>query len=87
MTTQVQNILVGDRVRWESDEGVRLGEVINIQVRRNTNDELVPLLVIEYYADSHPYITDFYATDSYLKQVDFQVIFLLSNYEKQVMGL
>jgi hypothetical protein len=75
MIAQLDNIMVGDRVRWESAAGTIRGEILEIRLAQNANNELIPWLIIEFYNNNKACKIMLCGTDSYLKMMKFQVNF------------
>jgi hypothetical protein len=75
MIAQLDNIMVGDRVRWECHAGTIRGEILDIRLALNAKNELIPWLIIEYIKDNKPVKIKLCGTDSYLKMMKFQVNF------------
>jgi hypothetical protein len=75
MIAQLDNIMVGDRVRWECHAGTIRGEILEIRLALNAKNELIPWLIIEYIKNNKPVKIKLCGTDSYLKMMKFQVNF------------
>jgi hypothetical protein len=80
-------VRIGDRVRWESAAGAIRGEIVDISLGLNANEELVPWLTVEYYrgdrsATRRIVRVQICGTDSNLKMMKFTVIF--RDIEKQL---
>ena len=73
--SNVTDIRVGDRVRWECHAGTIRGEILEIRLAHNAKDELIPWLIIEYTENNKSCKTMLCGTDSYLKMMKFQVNF------------
>jgi hypothetical protein len=78
----VTDIRVGDRVRWSSAAGTTRGEIVDIRLGLNANEELVPWITIETTANDKDSRVRLCGTDSYLKMMKFTVIF--RDIEKQL---
>lgn len=85
MIAQLDDIMVGDRVRWECHAGTIRGEVTEIRLAHNAKDELIPWLIIEYIENTKPVKTMLCGTDSYLKMMKFKLLF--RDVEKQLLGV
>ena len=85
MIAQLDNIMVGDRVRWECAAGTTRGEILEIRLAPNAKDELIPWLIIEYIKDNKPVKIKICGTDSYLKMMKFKLLF--RDVEKQLLGV
>jgi hypothetical protein len=76
--SNVTDIRVGDRVRWECHAGTMRGEITSIDLDLNANQELIPWITIktfahEYYGlEKHVRLC---GTHGYLKMMKFQVNF------------
>jgi hypothetical protein len=75
MIAQLDNIMVGDRVRWESAAGAARGEILEIRLAPNAKNELIPWLLIECIKDNKPVKIKLCGTDSYLKMMKFKLLF------------
>jgi hypothetical protein len=71
----MNNVLIGDRVRWESAEGTIRGEVIGMHLARNAKNDLIPWLSIQYIRDNKTVKTTLCGLESYLKMMKFVVNF------------
>lgn len=49
-----KNVLVGDRVRYESAAGTIRGEVIRIVQNKNAAGDMINWIHVEYYNDNAP---------------------------------
>lgn len=67
----MKSIQIGDRVRWECVAGVIRGEIVDIRLVLNTNEELVPWLTIEYGSNR----VEICGTDLNLSLMRFTVLF------------
>jgi len=71
-----KNVLVGDRVRYESAAGTIRGEVVKIMKDRNACGDLIDWIYVEYYNEKSPSkysITRF--AETALPMMKFKVIF------------
>jgi hypothetical protein len=82
--SKVTDVRVGDRVRWESAAGTIRGEILEIRLAQNANNELIPWLIIEFYNNNKACKTMLCGTEDYLKMMKFKVNF--RDVEKQLMG-
>jgi len=73
--SKVTDVRVGDRVRWESAAGTIRGEILEIRLAQNANNELIPWLIIEFYNNNKACKTMLCGTEDYLKMMKFQVNF------------
>lgn len=71
----MKNIHIGDRVSWESTAGTIRGEIVDIRLNRNADDELVPWLLVEHMIGNQVCYAVICGTDSYLKMVKLEVIY------------
>ena len=71
----MDNVKIGDRIRYESAAGTIYGEVVNIFLAKNAKRELIPWLRIERIVNNKPSIVIIAGTDRYLKMMKFNVIF------------
>jgi hypothetical protein len=75
-------VRIGDRVRWESAAGTIRGEIVDISLGLNANQELIPWLTVEHMVLNRTCRIQICGTDSYLKMMKFTVIF--RDIEKQL---
>jgi len=73
--SKVTDILVGDRVRWESAAGTIRGEILEIRLAQNANNELIPWLIIEFYNNNKACKIMLCGTEDYLNMMKFKVNF------------
>ena len=73
--SNVTDIRVGDRVRWESATGTTRGEIVSIELGLNANQKLIPWITIETTVNDKDSRVRLCGTDSYLKMMKFQVNF------------
>jgi len=76
MIAQLDNIMVGDRVRWQSPVGAMRGEVKEISLKLNAKNELVPWLIIQTGSFSGlSHLNQVTVCGNDLKMMKFEVIF------------
>lgn len=73
--SNVTDIRVGDRVRWECHAGTLRGQIISIDLDLNANQELIPWITIETFVNGKEQRVRLCGTYGYLKMMKFQVIF------------
>jgi hypothetical protein len=73
--SNVTDIRVGDRVRWECHAGTLRGEIISIDLDLNANQELIPWITIETFVNGKEQRVRLCGTYGYLKMMKFQVNF------------
>ena len=73
--SKVTDVRVGDRVRWESAAGTIRGEILEIRLAQNANNELIPWLIIEFYNNNKACKTMLCGTEDYLNMMKFKVNF------------
>ena len=78
-----KNVLVGDRVRYESAAGTIRGEVIRIVQNKNAAGDMVNWIHVEYYNDKAPTKKSIAVlAETALSMMNFKVIF--RDVEKQI---
>lgn len=70
----ITDILVGDRVRWESCDGTRRGEVVNIFNALDESGDVVDFYHVEC-SDGFGGTTMAMITETELHSIEFKVIF------------
>lgn len=76
------NVLIGDRVRYESAAGTIRGEVIRIRRALNAANQMIDWIHIEYYNHKSPSKTSIAVlAETALEMMKFKVIF--RDYDKQ----
>ena len=73
--SNVTDIRVGDRVRWECHAGTLRGEIVSIDLDLNANHELIPWIKIETFVNGKEQRVRLCGTNGYLKMMKFQVNF------------
>lgn len=73
--SNVTDIRVGDRVRWECHAGTLRGEIVSIDLDLNANHELIPWIKIETFVNGKEQRVRLCGTYGYLKMMKFQVNF------------
>ena len=73
--SNVTDIRVGDRVRWECHTGTLRGEITSIDLDLNANQELIPWITIETFVNGKEQRVRLCGTYGYLNMMKFQVIF------------
>ena len=73
--SNVTDIRVGDRVRWECHAGTLRGQIISIDLDLNANQELIPWIKIETFVNGKEQRVRLCGTYGYLKMMKFQVNF------------
>ena len=73
--SNVTDIRVGDRVRWECHAGTLRGEITSIDLDLNANQELIPWITIETFVNGKEQRVRLCGTYGYLKMMKFQVNF------------
>jgi hypothetical protein len=73
--SNVTDIRVGDRVRWECHAGTLRGEIVSIDLDLNANQELIPWITIETFVNGKEQRVRLCGTYGYLKMMKFQVNF------------
>jgi hypothetical protein len=73
--SNVTDIRVGDRVRWECHAGTMRGEITSIDLDLNANQELIPWITIETTVNDKDSRVRLCGTHGYLKMMKFQVNF------------
>lgn len=77
----MNNIMIGDRVRWECHAGTIRGEIVSMCLDRNGKGELIPWLLIEHTVNNKQVRDRLCGTESYLKMMKFVVTFRDANKE------
>jgi len=73
--SNVTDIRVGDRVRWESAAGVLRGQIISIDLAQNANQELIPWITIETFVNGLEKRVRLCGTYGYVRMMKLVVIF------------
>ena len=73
--SNVTDIRVGDRVRWESAAGVLRGQIISIDLAQNANQELIPWITIETFVNGLEKRVRLCGTYDYIRMMKLVVIF------------
>ena len=73
--SNVTDIRVGDRVRWESAAGVLRGQIISIDLAQNANQELIPWITIETFVNGLEKRVRLCGTYGYVRLMKLVVIF------------
>jgi hypothetical protein len=73
--SNVTDIRVGDRVRWESAAGVLRGQIISIDLAQNSNQELIPWITIETFVNGLEKRVRLCGTYGYIRMMKLVVIF------------
>jgi hypothetical protein len=73
--SNVTDIRVGDRVRWECHAGTLRGEITSIDLDLNANQELIPWITIETFVNGKEQRVRLCGTYGYLNMMKFQVNF------------
>ena len=83
LTAKPSSVLIGDRVRWVSAEGILRGEIVDIRLGHNGNGQLVPWIIIEYIRNNQPTTVMICGTQENLTMLDFKVNFRdVTNHER-----
>jgi hypothetical protein len=73
--SNVTDIRVGDRVRWECHAGTLRGQIISIDLDLNANQELIPWITIETFVNGKEQRVRLCGTYGYIRMMELVVLF------------
>jgi hypothetical protein len=73
--SNVTDIRVGDRVRWESAAGTLRGQITSIDLDLNANQELIPWITIETFINGREQRIRLCGTHGYVRMMKLIVLF------------
>lgn len=85
--SNVTDIRVGDRVRWESAAGVLRGQIISIDLAQNANQELIPWITIETFVNGLEKRVRLCGTYGYIRMMKLVVLFRDNEYGTTTLSM